>query len=64
MHNRFKNGSKVFVCGPGKNSGKYYNNKPAIILERDPFFKDYYVEFKNGSTDWILPKYLRKPYSR
>ena len=66
MHTEFKNGSKVFVYGPGQcqNNGKYYKNKPAIILERDPYYKDYHVRFKNGTEDWILAKYLRKPYAR
>lgn len=64
MNNKFKNGSKVFVYGPGQNNGKYYKNKPAIILERDSFFYDYHVKFNDGTEDWILPKYLRKPYAR
>lgn len=64
MHNRFKNGSKVFVYGPGEINGKYYYNKSAIILECDPYFRDYHVRFKDGTEDWILPKYLRKPYAR
>lgn len=64
MHNEFKNGSKVFVYGPGQNDGKFYNKKLAIILERDPYFRDYHVKFKDGTEDWILPKYLRKPYAR
>lgn len=64
MFNEFKNGDKVFVEGIGKNNGKVYKNVPAKIIERDPYFKDYLVRFKNGTEDWILPQYLRKPYSR
>ncbi len=64
MHNEFKDGSKVFVYGPGQNNGKYYYKESAIILERDPYYLDYHVRFKDGTEDWILPKYLRKPYAR
>lgn len=64
MHNEFKNGSKVIVCGPGENDGKIYINRTAIILERDPYYMDYHVKFKDGVDDWILPKYIRKPYAR
>lgn len=64
MFNEFKKGHKVIVYGPGQNNGKFYKNKPAIIIERDPFFKDYHVRFSDGTTDWILPENLRKPYAR
>lgn len=64
MFNRYKNKSKVIVYGPGQNNGNFYNNIPATIIERDPYFKDYHVKFKNGTDDWILPKYLRKPYEQ
>lgn len=64
MYNQFKEGSKVLVCGLGQDNGKYYDKELAIILERDPYFKDYHIRFKDGTEDWILPKYLRKPYAR
>ncbi len=64
MFNKFKKGSKVFIYGPGKNDGTFYFNKAAVILERDPYFKDYHVRFKNGTEDWISSQYIRKPYSR
>lgn len=64
MHNKFKNGMKVIVCGPGENNGKFYKNVPAKIVSRDPYYKDYLVRFKNGTEDWLLPEYIRKPYSR
>ena len=64
MFNEFKNGEKVFVEGIGKNTGKQYDNVPAKVIERDPYFKDYLVQFKDGTEDWMIPKYLRKPYSR
>lgn len=64
MFNEFKNGEMVFVDGIGEIDEKIYNNIPATIIRRDPYFKDYLVRFRNGTEDWILPKYLRKPYSR
>jgi len=64
MKNKYKKGNKVIVYGPGQNNGKFYKNLPAIIVERDPYFQDYNVRFKNGTEDWILPEYLRKPYTR
>jgi len=64
MKYKFGKGNKVIVCGPGKNFDKYYKNLPAKIVERDPYFHDYHVEFKNGEEDWLSPEYLRKPYSR
>ncbi len=64
MHNEFKNGELVIVFGPGKNDGKFYNNKFAKVILRDPYFKDYQVRFKDGTEDWISPKYLRTRYKR
>ena len=62
MFSKFKKGNKVFVSGVGQNNGKIYKNVAAKIIERDPYYKDYLVEFKDGTEDWVLPKYLRKPY--
>lgn len=59
MHNKFKNKTKVIVDGPGEDSGKKYRNVPAIIIERDPYYKDYHVRFKDGTTDWLLPEHIR-----
>ena len=64
MFNEFKKGHKVIVYGFGKNNGKFYKNVPAIVIERDPHFKDYHLKFKDGTDDWVLPKYIRKPYAR
>lgn len=64
MFNKYRKGTKVIVYGPGQNNGKFYNNVPAIIIERDSYFLDYNVKFKDGTEDWILPIYLRKPYTR
>ena len=64
MHNEFKNKTKVIVYGPGENNGKMYRNVPAIVIERDPYYKDYHVRFKDCTTDWLIPEHIRKPYSR
>ncbi len=64
MFNEFKNGERVIVCGIGENNGKRYINVPGRIVERDTYYKDYLVRFKNGAEDWIEPKYIRKPYSK
>lgn len=64
MFNKFNKGSKVFVNGIGQNNGKVYKNAVATVIERDPYFKDYLVRFKDNTEDWILPKDLRKPYER
>lgn len=64
MFNKFKKNHKVIVYGPGEENGKFYKNVSAIIIECDSYYHDYHVRFKNGQEDWILPKYLRKPYER
>lgn len=64
MFNKFKNGEKVIIYGIGKNDGKFYENLPAKIIERDSYYHDYHVQFKDGTDDWILPKYVKKLYSR
>lgn len=64
MNNKFKNGEKVFVCGPGEKNGKVYKNMSGRIIERDPYYLDYLVKLKNGTEDWFMQEHLRKPYSR
>ena len=61
MFSKYKKGDKVMVCGPGQNDGRFYRDVPAIIIQRDPYFHDYNVRFKDGTEDWILPEHLRKP---
>lgn len=62
MFSKFKNNEKVIVCGFGEECGKFYKNKLAIIIQQDPYYKDYLVRFENGNEDWILSKYIKKPY--
>ncbi len=60
MFSKYKKGSKVIVFGYGQVDGKIYINEEAIVIERDPYFKDYLVKFEDGTEDWIKPKYLQK----
>ncbi len=64
MFNKFKNGQAVIVYGYGENDGKFYNNKSAKVILRDPYFKDYLIKFKDNTEDWVLEKYLRIPYNK
>ena len=64
MYNEVKNGTMVIIYGPGESNGKFYKNVLAIIVERDPYYKDYHVRFKDGTEDWLLPEHIRKPYSK
>ena len=60
MNNKFNIGCIVIVNGIGKCNDKRYHNKIAIVIERDPFFKDYHVEFEDGSKDWLERNIFRK----
>ena len=64
MFNEFKNGETVIVCGIGKKNGKLYKNKSAVVIERDTYFKDYHLKFKDGTDDWFEPEDIRKPLWR
>lgn len=64
MNNKFKTGSRVYVCGYGEENGDFYRNVPGVIVERDSYYKDYLVRFKNGKEDWFSSEDIRKPYSR
>ena len=41
MFSQYKQGDKVIVYGFGECEGKFYKNVPAIIIERDPYYKDF-----------------------
>lgn len=64
MYSKFKKNQKVIVYGLGENKGKFYNNVPGVIIERDPYFKDYHVKFINGTEDWLLKDSLKETYQR
>lgn len=60
MFSRFKKGEIVLVRGIGQNDKKCYNNVLAKVIERDPYYKDYLIQFEDGSEDWLIPRYLLK----
>lgn len=60
MKNKFKDGTKVIIDGPGENDDKSYNNVPARIIQCDPYYRDYLVMFEDGTEDWVLCKYIRE----
>lgn len=64
MFNKFKKGEKVVVYGSGEEFGRFYYHEPAVIKERDPYYKDYLVKFKDGSEEWFLSECLKKPYTK
>ena len=64
MFNKFKKNNKVIVYGYGKTAGKFYKIKTAFIIEKDSYYLDYLVKFKDGTEDWMEEKYLRIPYER
>lgn len=63
MNNKFKDKSQVLVNGIGEKDGKYYSNKIGTVIQRDPYYLDYLVEFEDGTEDWFLESALRKPYT-
>ena len=60
MFNKFKNGETVIVYGIGKCNDTIYLNIIGKVVCRDPYYKDYNVEFEDGTEDWFDAKYLRK----
>lgn len=51
-------GKIVVVNGKGKTNGRYYNNEKGTILDCDAYYKDYYIQFSDGTRDWIAPYYI------
>ncbi len=58
MFNKFKIGQSVYVQGYGKNDNKYYSRTNGKVIEKDIFFRDYLIEFKDGTNDWFDEEYL------
>ena len=62
MYQKFKIGATVQVVGMGKEEPiRLYKYRFGRVLERDSFYLDYKIQFKNGSTDWFDAKCLRHP---
>ena len=52
MKNRFKINELVKVSGFGKIYGNV-KEKLGFIVERDEYFKDYYIDLIFGKSDWF-----------
>lgn len=60
MFSKFKAKDKVIVNGIGKCNGNIYINEIATVINRDPFFMDYNIRFKDNTEDWLDEDYLKK----
>ena len=61
MKNKFNRGDFVKVTGIGKIYGKV-NEKLGFVIERDEYFKDYYIDLNNGKKDWFESKDITKVF--
>jgi len=59
MYQKFKKDTIVWVNGKGKEEpSKTYKYRYGRVTEKDSFFNDYKIQFRDGTTDWIDEKYL------
>lgn len=63
MRNKFKNGELVKVNGIGKIFGKV-KNKLGFVIDKDEYYKDYYVDLVSANKDWFDEKYLEKIFEK
>lgn len=59
MRNKFKYGELVKINGIGKIYGKV-KNELGIVIDKDEYYLDYYVDIFFGNKDWFDEKYLEK----
>lgn len=59
MRNKYNYNELVVVSGIGKLYGKI-KNKLGFIIEKDPFFQDYYIDLVFGKTDWFQEKDIKR----
>lgn len=59
MFNKFKIGDLVRVFGSGKIANQKYTGEIGRVIEKDSYFLDYLIRFKNKSEDWIDEQYLK-----
>lgn len=59
MFMKFKRNQQVLINGIGKFEDTIYKNKLATVIRRDPYFKDFYVRFEDGTADWISPEHIK-----
>lgn len=60
MFSKYKNNEIVKVNGIGKCNNTIYINKKGFIICRDPYYKDYNIQFDDGSEDWIEESFINK----
>ena len=53
MFNKFKNGERVIIWGVGKMYNRFYYKRKATIINRDPYYKDYYVKIDKDINEWF-----------
>lgn len=59
MFNKFKVGEIVLCCGIGGITEKYICKKGKIV-EKDYYYNDYCVKFKDGTEEWFKEKDISK----
>lgn len=59
MRNKYNYNELVVVSGIGKLYGKI-KNKLGFIIEKDPFFQDYYIDLVFGKRDWFQEKDIKR----
>lgn len=64
MTNKFKYGEVVFINGKGKISNKLIKNKIGIVVEKEYYYNDYYVEVFFGKNDWFSENDLKRAVRR
>ena len=62
MRNKYKYGELVVISGKGKIYGKV-KNKLGIIIEKDDFYNDYYINLFLGKKDWFNEKELKSAFN-
>lgn len=59
MRNKFNYNELVVVNGVGKLYGNI-KNKLGFIIEKDPFYQDYYIDLIFGNKDWFQEKDIKR----
>ena len=59
MRNKFKYGELVKINGIGKIYGKV-ENELGLVIDRDEYYLDYYVEIFCNNKDWFDEQYLER----
>ena len=62
MRNKYNYGELVKVSGNGKIYGKV-KNKLGLIIEKDTFYKDYYIDLFSNKKDWFNENEITKVFN-